>query len=59
MIDVGKKFSDVAFQNPNRSRVIPRYFVGIVTEAIYGSMRAFGVPTRVRIKNKLGIEVWI
>ena len=59
MIDVGEEFSYVAFQNPNRPRVIPRNLSSDVAEAIYGSMCAFDTPTRVRVENELGIEIRI
>lgn len=59
MIDIGEEFSDVAFQNPDCARVIPRNFASGVAETIYCPVCAFGAPTRVRIKNKLGIEVRI
>ena len=59
MVDVGEELSDVAFQNPDRPRVIPRNFSSDVAEAIYGSMRAFDAPTRVRVENEFGIEVGI
>jgi len=59
MIDVCEEFSDIALQNPDCPRVIPRNFAGVVAEAIYRSVRAFDAPTRVRIENELGIEVRI
>lgn len=59
MIDVGEEFSDVAFQNPYRSRVIARNLASVVAEAIYCAVSAFNAPTRVRVENKLGIEIWI
>ena len=59
MIDVCEEFSDIALQNPDCPRVIPRNFAGVVAEAIYRTVRAFDAPTRVRIENKLGIEVRI
>jgi len=59
MIDIGEEFSDVTFQNPDRSGVIPRNFASVVAEAIYGAMCAFDASTRVRIEDKLGIEVRI
>ena len=59
MIDVGEEFSDIAFKNPDRLRVILRNFASLIAEAIYRSVRAFDAPTRVRIENELGIEVRI
>jgi len=59
MIDIGEEFSDVTFQNPDRSSVIPRNFASVVAEAIYRPVRAFDAPTRVRIENKFWIEVRI
>ncbi len=59
MIDIGEEFSDIAFKNPDRPRVILRNFASLIAEAIYCSVRAFDAPTRVRIENELGIEVRI
>ena len=59
MIDVGEEFSDIAFKNPDRPRMILRNFASLIAEAIYRSVRAFDAPTRVRIENELGIEVRI
>jgi hypothetical protein len=59
VIDVGEEFSDVAFQNPDRVRVVLRDFESLVAETIYGSVCAFDASTRVRVKNKFWIEVRI
>mgnify|MGYP001594871820 FL=1 len=59
MIDVGEEFSDIAFQNPNRPRMIARNLASLIAEAVYRAVRAFDTPTRIRIKDKLGIEVRI
>ena len=59
MIDVCKEFSDIAFQNPDRPRVILRNLARVVAKAVYGSMCAFDASAGVRVENKLGIEVWI
>ena len=57
MIDVCEEFSDIAFQNPDRPRMIARNLEGLITETVYRSVRAFDAPTRVRVEDKLGIEV--
>jgi hypothetical protein len=59
VIDVGEEFSDVAFQNPDRVRVVLRDFESLVAETIYGSVCAFDASTRVRVENKFWIEVRI
>ena len=59
MIDVGEEFSDVAFQNPNRPRMVARNLASLVAEAIYRPMSALDAPTRVRVENKFWIEVRI
>ena len=45
MIDIGEEFSDVAFQNPDCPRVIPRNLASVVAEAVYCSVCAFDTPT--------------
>ena len=59
MIDICEEFSDIAFQNPNCPRMITRNLASLIAEAVYRTVRTFDAPTRVRIKNKLWIEVWI
>ena len=59
MVDIREEFSDIAFKNPDRPRVILRNFASLIAEAIYRSVRAFDAPTRVRIENKFWIEVRI
>ncbi len=59
MIDVGKEFSDIAFQNPDSPCMIARNFASLIAEAVYRSVRAFDAPAGVRVENKLGIEVRI
>ena len=59
VVDIREKFSDIAFQDPDCPRMITRNLSSVVTEAVYRTVRAFDAPTRVRIKNKLGIEVRI
>lgn len=59
LVDIGEKFSNIAFQDPDRSRLIPRNLASLVAKAIYGAVRAFDAPTRVRVENKLGVEIRI
>jgi hypothetical protein len=59
VVDIREEFSDIAFKNPDRPRMILRNFASLIAEAIYRSVCAFDAPTRVRIENELGIEVRI
>lgn len=59
VVDIGEEFSDIAFQDPDCPRMITRNLSSLIAEAVYRAVRAFDAPTRVRIKNKLGIEVRI
>lgn len=59
MIDVGKELSDVTFQDPNRSRVIPRNFERVIAKPVYGAMHAFVIPARIRVEDEFRIEVRI
>jgi hypothetical protein len=59
VVDIGKEFSDVAFQNPCRACIVPRNRASIIAEAIYGTMGTFCSPARVRIKYKFSIKIWI
>jgi len=59
VIDVGEEFSDITFQNPNSPGMITRNPASLIAETIYRSVRAFDALARIRVENKLRIEVRI
>ena len=59
VVDIREKFSDIAFQDPDCPRMITRNLASLIAETVYRTVRAFDPPTRVRVENKLGIEVRI
>jgi len=59
MVNAGKKFSDVAFQNPGLSGIIMRNFSRIKSKAVYSQMRALGKPTGAGVVNEFLIKIWI
>lgn len=59
MVNVGKEFSDVAFQNSYCACVVPRNRASKTAEAIYGSMCTLSMPARIRVKNEFRVKVRI
>ncbi len=59
VIDICKKFPDVALQNPTRTRMIFRNDATKFRETIHGFVRSFVDTARIRIKNKFLIKVRI
>lgn len=47
MVNIGKKFSDVAFQNPTSPSIVLTDFLEITAEFINSFMRAFIIPARI------------
>ena len=59
VIDVGKELSDVTFQDPNCSRVIPRNFERVIAKPVYGAMYTFVIPAGIRVEDEFRIKVRI
>lgn len=59
MVYRGKELPYVAFEHPNRARVIMRYLIGKGAKAIYRLVPAFISSARVRVGNESPIKKWV
>src|SRR3989338_8303558 len=59
MINIGKEFFNIAFQNPNRPSVIERNNQTIVSKPTHGPMGTFMATAGKRVKNEFLIKIRI
>ncbi len=59
MVDVRKKLSDIALQDPCGSCVIMRHDTSIITKAVDGAMRALAPAAGIRVEDEFLVEIWV
>lgn len=59
MVNAGKEFADVAFENVGGSGVVVGDFSCIRFKLLYGFMGSFVIPAGIGVIDKLGIEIGV